>query len=73
MREKEIAIVAVVENARGGWSMLLEDGREIGNYAFWQNAARIARYNGYYNLQPIFWGEPRPKPRTEKKDALLSK
>lgn len=72
MEEKEIAIVAVVENARGGWSMLLEDGREIGNYAFWQNAKRIARYNGY-DVQPIFWGEPRPKPTAEKKDALLTK
>lgn len=72
MEEKEIAIVAVVENARGGWSMLLEDGREIGNYAFWQNAKRIARYNGY-DVQPIFWGEPRPKPTAEKKDALLTR
>ncbi|GEM_PF-4459111 len=73
MEEKEIAIVAVVQNERGGWSMLLEDGRKIGSYAYWQNAARIARYNGYYNVQPIFYGEPLPKPTAEKKDALLSK
>ena len=69
MDEKEIAIVAVVQNERGGWSMLLEDGRAIGNYAFWQNAARIARYNGY-DVQPIFDYDPDARTRAEKKDAL---
>ena len=40
-------IVEIVENARGGWSMKLADGREIGNYGTRADALRAARWNGY--------------------------
>lgn len=40
-------IVEIVENARGGWSMRLADGRTIGNYGAYADALRVARLNGY--------------------------
>lgn len=40
-------IVAIVENERGGWSMRLADGRNIGNYGAYADALRVARWNGY--------------------------
>lgn len=43
-------IVDIIPNARGGWSLLVQQGQvvhAIGNYASYANALRIARWNGY--------------------------
>lgn len=43
-------IIDVIANARGGWSILVQDGQvvhAIGNYSNYANALRVARWNGY--------------------------
>ena len=43
-------VIDVIPNARGGWSILVQQGQvvhAIGNYSNYANALRVARWNGY--------------------------
>jgi hypothetical protein len=42
-----MAVAIIIHNLRGGWSLLLPNRGEIGNYASQQAAADIALLNGY--------------------------